>query len=126
MLGENERAMWITVDTRSFVASLVQAGDNVSFLVPKLSGRCRFPPTALVPPPVADSPRSSAVPHSGPRNRMGTVEVMRAAGMSPAQENVMAVAVKLVNNSFDEQTRRLTEMGNLPVQVLLHPDAKKP
>jgi hypothetical protein len=60
---------------------------------------------------------------------MGSVEVMRAAGMSPAQENVMAVSVKLVNNALDDQSRKLSELLRLTnfqqVQVLLHPDANK-
>jgi hypothetical protein len=35
LTGENERAMWVPVDTRTFVPSLIRPGDMVSFLVPK-------------------------------------------------------------------------------------------
>jgi Flp pilus assembly protein CpaB len=130
MLGENERVMWIPVDTRSFVASLVQAGDNVSFLVPKMTGPLPVSPDGARP-PAGDGQTEIIGPFRilALGNRMGSVEVMRAAGMSPAQENVMAVSVKLVNNALDDQSRKLSELLRLTnfqqVQVLLHPDANK-
>jgi hypothetical protein len=58
-------------------------------------------------------------------NRLGSQEVLRAAGMSPSQENVMAIAVKFIAGEFDEKGQRLVDLLRLTnfqqVQVILHP-----
>ncbi len=127
LLGENERVMWIPVDTRTFVASLASAGDLVSFLVPKYSA-----PLPVNPDGGAQRPAGSGSEILGPfrilalGNRVGSVEVMKAAGMQSQQENVMAIAIKVTNGNLDEMGQRLAEllrMNNFQqAQVLLHPE----
>lgn len=127
LLGENERAMWIPVDTRTFVASLVSAGDLVSFLVPKYGA------PQPVTPDGATRPMGTGSEIIGPYrilalgNRVGSLEVMRAAGMQPVQENTMAVVVKVKDGTLDEAGQKLAEllrMNNFQqVQVLLHPES---
>jgi hypothetical protein len=126
LLSPDERVVWIPVDTRTFVPSLVNAGDNVAFIVPRTGGG--------YPTPVADDPaaRPPATTETiGPfrilalGNRLGSQEVLRAAGMSPSQENVMAVAVKFDKGEFDEKGQKLLETLRLTnfqqVQVILYP-----
>jgi hypothetical protein len=128
LLAPEERAVWIPVDTRTFVPALVNAGDNVSFIVPRTGG--------AFPTPVAEGSGAAAAPVGttetiGPfrilalGNRLGSQEVLRAAGMSPSQENVMAVALKFEKGEFDEKGQKLLETLRLTnfqqVQVILHP-----
>ncbi len=128
LLSPDERVLWIPVDTRTFVPSLVNAGDNVSFIVPRMG--------SSFPTPVAEDAAGAGRPPGttetiGPfrilalGNRLGSQDVLRAAGMSPSQENIMAVAVKFVNKDFDEKGQKLLETLRLTnfqqVQVLLHP-----
>lgn len=96
-LEEGEAVMWIPVDTRAFVPSLVKPGDTVFFKVSLPSG-----PTPAGRgdglKPVA-SPGSGSVRTIGPftilalGNRLGSPEVMRAAKMPQLQENVLAIRV---------------------------------
>lgn len=136
LLAPDERVMWLPVDTRGFVSSLVSAGDQVSFIVPRLGAAG---------PPLAEVESTTAAPPVAPQateiigpyrilalgNRLGSREVLAAAGVSTAQENVMAVAVKVVGNSLDEKGQQLSDLlrqtNFQQVQVLLHPpsDAKK-
>jgi len=128
LLAPDERVLWIPVETRTFVPALVNAGDNVSFIVPRVGGS--------FPTPIADDPAAGARPPGtsetiGPfrilalGNRLGSQEVLRAAGMSASQENVMAVAVKFVKGEFDEKGQKLLDTLRLTnfqqVQVILHP-----
>jgi hypothetical protein len=128
LLSPDERVLWIPVDTRTFVPSLVNAGDNVSFIVPKMG--TTFPTPAAEDP--AGAGRSASTDTIGPfrilalGNRMGSQDVLRSAGMSASQENIMAVAVKVVNNKdFDEKGQKLLDTLRLTnfaqVQVILHP-----
>jgi hypothetical protein len=130
LLAPDERVLWIPVDTRTFVASLVNAGDQVSFIVPQ------FVRTGPVP---VDSNDRSTETRSGSAetrmigpfrilalgNRLGSQEVLRAAGMTPSQENVMAVAVKVVGKELDATGQELSDLlrktNFQQVQVLLHP-----
>ena len=107
-LGENERAMWIPVDTRGFVPSLVLPGDTVSFIASRSQMGA---PTPAKPPeqPGADGAGNElASAPTGPTeiigpftilslgNRLGSPEVMRAAKIPQVQENVMTIAVKVI------------------------------
>src|SRR5262245_50850061 len=92
LLAADEVVLWLPVDTRTFVPSLVNAGDNVSFVVPQMG---RNGPAG------ADDgsgarPSAAGTEIVGPfrilalGNRLGTQEVLRAYGVTPTQENVMA------------------------------------
>ncbi|HEY2253723.1 MAG TPA: hypothetical protein VGH74_21765 [Planctomycetaceae bacterium] len=127
LLMADERLLWIPVDTRTFVPSLVNAGDLVSFIVPRL--------TLATPGAEGDEggekKSSASTELIGPfrilalGNRLGSPEVLRAAGVTASQENVMAVAVKVVGGEFDEKGQKI--LDNLrtsnfqQVQVILHP-----
>jgi len=95
-LGPDERAMWIPVETRAFVPSLVKPGDSVSFFVSRPSGAATAP---VGPGGRGTSEKASSINTIGPftilalGNRLGRLDVMRAAKMSPVQENVIAIRV---------------------------------
>ncbi len=128
LLSPDERAVWIPVDTRTFVPALVNAGDQVSFIIPRTGGAF---PTPVVEGSGAPTAPTALTETIGPfrilalGNRLGSQEVLRAAGMSPSQENVMAVALKFEKGEFDERGQKLLETLRLTnfqqVQVILHP-----
>lgn len=131
--GENERVIWIPVDTRTFVASLVEPGDLVSFLVS--SGRASFPTPANAEnpgPTEAEPPSSGPVDVIGPfeilalGNRLGSSEVMKAAKIPQMQENVAAVraTVDEAGNLAADAQKLMALLGATnfrPVGVMLHP-----
>src|SRR5262249_47420532 len=127
LLAADEMGVWIPVDSRTFVPSLVNAGDNVSFIIPRVGGT--FPTPADE--PSAAGKAASMTETIGPfrilglRNPLGSPEVLRASGQTPSQENVMAVAVKSVAGEFDEKGQKLLDALRLTnfqqCQVILHP-----
>jgi hypothetical protein len=127
LLAADEMAVWIPVDSRTFVPALVNAGDNVSFIIPRVGGT--FPTPAED--PSAAGKVASMTETIGPfrilalGNRLGSPEVLRASGQTPSQENVMAVAVKYVAGEFDEKGQKLLDTLRLTnfqqCQVILHP-----
>ena len=128
LLAADERAMWIQVDTRTFVPQLVNAGDNVSFVVPRMGGS--FPTPAEGGDAGGEKPASSTE-LVGPfrilalGNRLGSQSVQIASGTMPSQENVITVAVKIIDGDFEPKTQRLLEVmkmtNNQQLQVVLHP-----
>jgi len=136
----NERAIFIPVDTRTFVASLVSPGDQVTFVV---GGAPQ--PTPAVPGENGDSPAEENLPTIGPPpsaeligpfrvlslgNRLGSAEVLKASGVPQLQENVMAVAVTVEKgDQLDTKAAKLWKLlqasGFRQVGVLLHPRTEK-
>src|SRR5262245_16311891 len=129
LLEPDEVVQWLPVDTRTFVPALVNAGDQVSFVGPRMGGEG---------PARADEGGDSAARAAGGPteilgpfrilalgNRLGSQDVLRAAGITATQENVMAVAVRIVNNELEPKAQRLSDVLRLTnfqhVQVLLHP-----
>jgi len=133
---ENERAIWIPVDTRTFVPSLVNPGDLVSFLVSGV-------PTPAVP---RDPSEGNGDEFGGPQpppvvpgnaeligpfrvlslgNRLGTADVLKASGMPQMQENVMTVSVTVEGGQLDPKAAKLWKLlqtsGFRQVGVVLHP-----
>lgn len=143
-LAENERALGIPVDNKTFVPTFVEPSVNeVTFMVPKFAGLARAPtgpgdakdksatkPTAKPP----DDPNSS-LELIGPfrvialGNRMGSPDVMRGARMQQVQENVMTIAVRMEGDEMEPKARRLWDAlvrNNFKqVGVLLHGQKKK-
>lgn len=109
-LADDEKAMWIPVETRAFVPSLITPGDLVSFIVT----RSQATPTPAVPGAVK-TPGKTLGPTTiiGPfkilslGNRLGSAEVMRAAKIPQVQEHVMTVAVKVANGQLDSKAQEL-------------------
>ena len=120
-IAENERVMWLPVDSRTFLPQHVDPGDQVSFRIPEFgTGAGSSRPTA------------GGGQIIGPfrilalGNRKGRREVRRAAGLASGAENVIAIAVKVENPGGKLEARAETLAGILSlnnfqgVQVLLH------
>ena len=129
LTGENERAMWVPVDTRTFVPSLIRPGDMVSFLIPK-----GVVPVARAPEDGEDRPPPPSIGDSelvGPfkvlsvGNRLGSAEVFKAAGMPQQQENVLTISVHAQGNQLDPLAKKLWDLlqagGFRQAGVILHP-----
>ncbi len=149
-LGKNQGVIFVPVDTKAFVPSLVTPGDKVSFLV-------SVPPRANVPTPArhgdaekgggaeaseseslnpvaeADpglSAQSGATEVIGPftvvslGNRLSSADVFKAAHVAAEQPSVMGILVKLEDNRMDDRTKklwdRLKETNFRSVGVILH------
>lgn len=135
-LREDERAIFIPVDTRTFVPALVNPGDMVSFY---LSGGGS--PTPAAPPGEEtgdDSEQQSVLPAAKRRaevigpfrilslgNRLGSAEVHKASGISQLQENVISIAVKYQGDELEPRAVKLLAMlqgsGLRQAGVVLHP-----
>jgi Flp pilus assembly protein CpaB len=129
---KNERAMWIPVDTTTFVPSLVVPGNEVSFLV---SRAVAGGPTLAMPndgEEAAPPPKpQGATEVIGPfkvlalGNRLGSAEVMQAAKIPQLQENVITVRVKMEGDKLEPKAQKLWDLLKLTnfrqVGVLLHP-----
>lgn len=139
VLKNNERLIWVTVDSRSFVPELVDPGDDVTFIVP-------LPPTptpagaSVLPEGAAEPVRVEAPPTGEPDligpfrigslgNRLGTIEVMRAGGQTPTQERQIGIIVKWEANKLEPNARklqdRLQKVNYSNVSVILHPRAPR-
>jgi hypothetical protein len=134
-LEPDEALLWIPVDTKSFVPSLVNPGDEVSFLVsrggpevPRSAGSVAEElggTSARIPEP------SGPVEVVGPftvvsvGSRLGSAEVFRATRMPSSYENVIGIRVKLGSNrELPPEVTKLKQLldatGYRPVAVMLH------
>jgi hypothetical protein len=141
-LEDGEDAMWIPVDTRTFVPSLVVPGDMVSFMVvrplvptPAVRGRPAMPdgnnPTDDKDDGEDKNKQAGSMETIGKfkilavGNRLGTSEVMRAAKLPQLQENVLTIRVSdhvTGERGRAEQLYKLLQATNFrQVGVLLHP-----
>ncbi len=130
---DKEVAIFIPVDTRTFIPSLVSAGDLVSFIVGGVPT-----PAAL---PDQDGgeenggvPAMPSVPGNaeliGPfkvlslGNRLGSAEVFKASGLPQMQENVMTISASVEGGQLDPKAAKLWKLlqanGFRQVGVVLH------
>ena len=143
--GTEERAWGVPIDTRRFVASLVQPGDMVDFLV--TGSRAEFPTLALPgkgPAEPAKVASAAAAPHGQPGdgveiigpfkvlsigNRLGNADVMQAAKIQQFQENVMMIAVRYENGKLQPNAARLLRIidqtNSRPLIYQLHSRTQK-
>jgi hypothetical protein len=134
--GPNERVVWVGVDNRSLVPSLITPGDLVSFRIP----------SSVVPEPTPAEEPAAEQPGPAPRrakggevvgpfkvlslgNRLGSSDVLRASKIPQVQENVIAIALtvdKEGNFTPDaEKLFRIVDEGNYrPLRIILHPRQK--
>ena len=90
-LDEGEQLMWIPVEGRAFVPSLISPGDEVMFLVPRLT---------LATPGKPSNKTPGSTSEVGPfrvralGNRLGSAQVWAAAKIPQLQENVIGIGVK--------------------------------
>lgn len=134
-LEPNEVLLWIPVDTKSFVPSLLNPGDRVSFLI----SRAVLPPVPAS--PMADDMAESTeatfpqptdqVEIVGPftvasvGSRVGSAEVFRATRLPASHENVIGIRVTLDSQGkVPAEVVRLKQLldatGYRPVAVMLH------
>jgi hypothetical protein len=111
-LEPGEEAMFVPIDSRSTITSLIVPGDQVLFLVSKTVPGKPTPavpstPAAAAGEPIPD-PANAENPNGPPGpiekigpfkvlsigNRLGSAEVMKANRISQQQENVMMISVK--------------------------------
>lgn len=129
--GPNERVVWVSVDLRSMVPSLIVPGDLVSFRVPPFLSEPASEGDAPAAKPSAPRRAPSGGEVIGPfkvlslGNRLGSTEVLRAARIAQVQENVIAIAVnvdKAGNLAPDAEKllRILDEIESRPMRVILH------
>jgi hypothetical protein len=131
---DKEVAIFIPVDTRTFIPSLVSAGDLVSFMVGGVPT-----PAAPTDPDGPGSENDSALPLPaaptsaeliGPfkvlslGNRLGSAEVLKASGLPQMQENVMTISASVEGGQLDPKATKLWKLlqanGFRQVGVVLH------
>ena len=139
-LEPGEEAMFVPVDTRSIITSLIVPGDQVMFVVSKTVPGMPTPAATPASPaagePIPDSANTAENPGAatsdsikkiGPfkvlsiGNRLGSVDVMKAARISQLQENVMMISVKAKDEAKanDLQTRlEATNFRQVGVRLL--------
>lgn len=140
VLKNNERLIWVTVDSRAFVPELVDPGDEVTFIVPlppapTPAGAASVLPEGAVEPIRVEAPPTGDPDLIGPfkigslGNRLGTIEVMRAGGQSPTQERQIGIIVRWEANGLEPNAKRLQErlqrVNFANVSVILHPRAPR-
>lgn len=151
-LGPDELAIFVPVDGGSFVSSLVEPGDMVSFYVNSTVAMIdENPENDQAPVDGPDQPEwnldgtkrvetpttqtSGSAEYIGPfrvlslGDRLGSYEVSRASGGRSAQENVMGIAVKRVGNGVEPKAEKLLQRVNSAsfrqAGFMLHPRPKK-
>ena len=121
LIADNERVMWLPVDSRTFNPQHVDPGDQVSFRIPEFGkGASRSQPTE------AGGKILGPFRILALGNRKGRRDVRQAAGLASGAEHVIAVAVKVENPDGKLAPQAETLAGILAVnnfqgvQVLLH------
>lgn len=125
-----EIAMFIPIDTRTIVPSLIEPGDMVSFIV-----SAPTPVPGANPLPGGNSPAPATDAGGGPQvigkfkvlavgNRLTSVEAHRAYQLPQSQENILTISVKLENGRLEPKAERLWKMLEATnfrqVGVILH------
>jgi hypothetical protein len=124
-LGKNEGVVWIPVDAKNFIPSLVTPGDIITFVVAAAARPSVPTPAArndaghgaapakeeLTPTPDPDSVAQEPpgpTEHIGPftildvGNRLSSPEVFTAAHLQPQQTNVIGIRVRMVDKRMDD------------------------
>jgi len=139
-LGPDEGIIWVPVDTRSTVPSLIVPGDKVSFLIAKSRTRLPTPAEDVEPGTPAPIPESSGP--SGPietvgpftvlslGNRLGSSEVFKSARIPLVQENVVGIRVDLdTKGDLMPDAQHLVDLlnatNNYPAGIMLHGRGEK-
>jgi len=132
-LEGNEEMFWVPVDSRSFVPSLVNPGDSITFIVPVYVNQ---PSRVSTGAPAADVTEAAADAVAGPTieigpfrvkslgDRLGTLDVMKASRRGPIQERQIGIVVD--NTKPDEVERakllrdRLATGDYRNIGIILH------
>jgi len=109
---------WVPVDSRSFVPSLVNPGDRITFVVPVYVGQSSRVATGD---PAADVTAATADAVAGPTveigpfrvkslgDRLGTLDVMKASRRGPIQERQIGIVVDNMKPEEVERAKRLRD-----------------
>jgi Flp pilus assembly protein CpaB len=118
-LAQDERAMWIPVDQKNFIASLVVPGDEVDFLLPSRGSGTAAPSVGTssdgMPSPTLATHAGGHTEIVGPfkvlsvGNRLGKTNVLNASRVPQLQENIITVRVKMSGNTLDDHAQRLLD-----------------
>ena len=115
-LDNNEEMFWVPVDSRSFVPSLVNPGDRITFVVPVYANRTARPTTGSL-----DVAEDVAEAVAGPTieigpfrvkslgDRLGTLDVMKASRRAPTQERQIGIVVDITKPEEVERAKRLRD-----------------
>ncbi len=132
-LDDDEEMFWVPVDSRSFVPSLVNPGDRITFIVPVHAAQ---PTRSVVVNPAADVTDAAVDAVTGPTeeigpfrvkslgDRLGTLDVMKASRRAPVQERQIGIVVD--NNKPEEVERakrlrdRLATGDYRNIGIILH------
>jgi hypothetical protein len=126
-LSDDERLIWIAVDSRSFVPSLVDPGDLITFIVPTTTAPARTDgsPSPL---PVESTEMIGPFKVGSLGNRLGSRDVMQANRLSPVQERQIGIIVRREGSKLEKSAmaliERLNETGYRNIGVALHPKKK--
>ena len=95
-LEDGEQIMWIPVESRAFVPSLISPGDEVMFLVPRLTLASGKSAGGLEPVPLLSGTTNEIGPFRvrALGNRLGSAQVWSAAKIPQLQENVIGISVR--------------------------------
>lgn len=115
-LDDNEEMFWVPVDSRSFVPSLVNPGDRITFIVPVYASQPSRSPTdsAEVTAEVADAV-AGPTEEIGPfrvkslGDRLGTLDVMKGSRRGPIQERQIGIVVDITKPEEVERAKRLRD-----------------
>ncbi|MBC8357024.1 MAG: hypothetical protein H8E66_34060 [Planctomycetes bacterium] len=118
-LDDDEEMFWVPVDSRSFVPSLVNPGDQITFIVPVYANQqSRLPtdtPGEDVSADVADAVAGPTVEIGKFRvkslgDRLGTLDVMKASRRAPIQERQIGIVVDTTKPEELERAKRLRDL----------------
>lgn len=123
-LAEDERLIWITVDSRSFVPALVDPGAEISFIVPTTAST--GPKEAI---PLKQTEMIGPFRVGSLGNRLGSLEVHQASHKALVQERQVGIIVKVEGNKLEAKALKLLEIvgksGHESIGVSLHPRGEK-
>jgi hypothetical protein len=117
-LEDNEEMFWVPVDSRSFVPSLVNPGDRITFVVPVYGNQ---PARVTTGAPATDVTEGAADAVAGPTveigpfrvkslgDRLGTLDVMKASRRGPIQERQIGIVVDITKPEEVERAKRLRD-----------------
>jgi len=121
-LADDQRLIWVTVDSRAFVPALVNPGDQLTFVFPGPSAAGGREGAA------------SAAETLGPftigalGTRLGDARVARGHSSGRAEERQVGIIAKVEGGQLEGRALRLLELtagSNRTVAVALHPQAKE-
>jgi hypothetical protein len=117
-LEQNEEMFWVPVDSRAFVPSLINPGDQIMFVVPVYGPTEARTASVLTPSNGSDDTTTT---DSGPTeeigpfevrslgDRLGTRDVMKAGRRAPVQERQVGIVVDTTKAEQVERAKRLRE-----------------